>query len=235
VKKPQPNKKPWLSQEMKIMVEYRQRLRRNVAMNNEIGNAHEEVEEQVGSGVGDVTAQILSIRMGSARDVNAESVDITQGGARNVKGSNVTLRQAGAQSVTAENLVIRQGGALKARADHLEMTQGGIGLVQTQAATLTASQVGAVLSRGDVTMDQAGARILLTLGDVTMDQAGAAVMAARNIKAKNCGTFLLLASRVEGEVSAAFGPRESAVFGAVAGAVAGLVLLLGRLVRRRRH
>jgi len=33
---------------------------------------------------------------------------------------------------------------------------------------------------------------------------------------------------------AAFGPREAAIFGAVAGAVAGLVLLLGRLVRRRR-
>ena len=84
-------------------------------MDNEFENTHEEeeVEEQVEGGVGDVTAQVFSIRMGGARDVNAESVNITQGGARNVKGATVTLRQAGAQSITAENVVIRQGGGIK--------------------------------------------------------------------------------------------------------------------------
>lgn len=194
----------------------------------------EAVEERVGSNVGDVTARALSIRMGSARDVDAESVDITQGGVRSVKGTTVTLRQAGAQSITAENLVIRQGVALKAGADHLEMVQGGIGLAHTRAANLTSSEVGVVISRGDVMMDQAGARLVLSGGDVTMDQAGAMVVAARKVKAKNCGTLLLLAGQVEGDVSAAFGPRESAIFGVVVGAVAGLVLLLGRLVQRRR-
>jgi len=59
-------------------------------------------------------------------------------------------------------------------------------------------------------------------------------LVARNVKAKNCGTLLLLASRVEGEVNAAFGPRESAIFGAMAGTVVGLILLLARLMRRRR-
>jgi hypothetical protein len=68
-----------------------------------------------------------------------------------------------------------------------------------------------------------------------MDQSGAVVLAARSLKAKNCGTVLLLAGQVEGEVNAAFGPRESAVFGAVAGAVVGLVLLLARLIRHRRQ
>ena len=83
-------------------------------------------------------------------------------------------------------------------------------------------------------MDQAAARVVLTGGSVTMDQSGAVAMAARNVRAKNCGAFLLLASRVEGDVNAAFGPRESAIFGAVAGVVAGLVLLLARLLRRLR-
>ena len=84
-------------------------------------------------------------------------------------------------------------------------------------------------------MDQAGARLVLARGNVAMDQAGAVVMAARDIKAENCGTILLLAGRVEGTVNAAFGPRESAIFGAVAGATVGLVLLLNRLARRRRQ
>jgi ribosomal protein L27 len=191
--------------------------------------------EQAASGVGDVTAGVVSIRRGGAGNVKAERVDILQGGARNVTGTNVTLRQAGAQTVTAEQLVIRQGGALWAKADDLDMTQGGAGLLQAQTAKLTASQVGVVLARGDVTMDQAAGRLVLAAGDVTMDQAGAAVLAARNVKAQNCSTLLLLAGHVEGDVKAAFGPRESAIFGAAVGAVAGLVLLLARLVQRRRR
>jgi hypothetical protein len=68
-----------------------------------------------------------------------------------------------------------------------------------------------------------------------MDQAGAIAIAARNVKSENCGTILLLAGRVEGTVNAAFGLRESAIFGAMAGAVAGLVLLLNQWARRRRQ
>lgn len=113
------------------------------------------------------------------------------------------------------------------------MLQGGIVLARTQTADLTASEAGVVLSEGAVTMEQAGAQVLLARGDVTMDQSGAVAMIARNVKAENSGTVLLLARQVEGTVNAAFGPRESVIFGAVAGAVAGLVLLLARLARRR--
>ena len=122
-----------------------------------------------------------------------------------------------------------------AKADTLDMTQGGAGLLQVQTAKLTASPVGVVLSRGDVTMDQAVGRLVLAAGNVKMDQAGAAVVAARSVKADNCNTLLLLAGRVEGDVKAVFGPRESAIFGVVTGAVAGAVLLLARLVQRRRR
>jgi hypothetical protein len=131
-------------------------------------------------------------------------------------------------------LVIRQGGALRAQADHMELSQGAIGVAQTQAANFTASRVGVALSGGDVAMDQAAARVVLARGDVTLDQSGAVVMAARSVKANNCGTLLLLAGQVEGEVNAAFGPREAAVFGVVAGAVAGLVFFLAQLLRRGR-
>jgi hypothetical protein len=166
------------------------------------------------------------------RDVAAETVNITQGGARNVQGTHVTLRQAGVQSVTADNLVIRQGGVVKAEADRLEMLQGGVGLARTQTAHLTASQAGAVLSEGDVTMEQSGAQMLMTRGEVTMDQSGAVAMMARSVKAENSGVVFLLANEVEGTVNAAFGPRESVIFGVVAGAVAGLVMLLAKLSRR---
>jgi len=188
-------------------------------MDNEIKNAHggEKVEEQKNNDSGDVTAEV---------------VNITRGGARNVQATNVTLRQAGAQSITADKLVVRQGGVMQAKADHVEMLGGGVGLAQTQTASLAASQAGAVISEGNVTMEQSGAQVLLARGDVTMEQSGVAAMFARNVKAENSGVVFLLASEVEGTVNAAFGPRESAIFGVVAGAVAGLVVLLAKLARR---
>ena len=169
----------------------------------------------------------------SAGDITAESIEIIQGGARNVQGSTVTIRQGGAQSATADSLHIRQGGVVKAKTEHLEMVQGGIILVQTDTANLTASQAGMILSQGNVTMDQAGTRVLLTGGDVTMDQSGTVLMIAGDVKAENCGVVFLLARKVGGTVNALFGPRESLLFGAAAGIVAGLILLLGRQARRR--
>ena len=123
-------------------------------------------------------------------------------------------------------------GGVKAQAEQLEMRQGGIVLAQTQTAHLTASRAGVLLSEGDVAMEQAGAQVLLARGDVTMDQSGAVAMVARNVKAENSGVVFLLARDVDGTVNAAFGPRESVIFGAVAGAVAGLVMLLAKLSRR---
>jgi hypothetical protein len=98
---------------------------------------------------------------------------------------------------------------------------------------LTQSEAQMVVSRGEVTMDQSGAKVLLTPGAVTMDQSGAGLLAAREVQAKNSSTLMLLAGKVEGDIEASFGPRESAIFGAVAGVVAGLIVLLGNLVRRR--
>jgi len=188
-------------------------------MDKETKNAHggEKVEEQERNDMGDVTA---------------DTVNITRGGARSVQGTNVTLRQAGAQSVTADNMVVRQGAVVQARTDHLEMLGGGVGLAQTQTASLAASQAGAIISEGDVSMEQSGAQLLLARGEVTMDQSGAVALVARNVRAENSGVVFLLASQVEGTVNAAFGPRESAIFGVVAGAVAGLVMLLAKLSRR---
>jgi hypothetical protein len=175
-------------------------------------------------------------------DATAETANVTRGAAGDVKGNEVTMRQAGARSVSANQLTIRQGGALRAQAGHLEMQQGGVMLCRAESASLTASQAGAVLTRGDVTMDQAGARILVAGGAVTMDQGGAVVLASREVTADQCGVVFLLAGRVNGTVNAVFDLRESAgraaALGAAAGgflAVLGMSLLGARLRRARRR
>ena len=157
-------------------------------------------------------------------DATAETANVTRGAAGDVRGNEVTMRQAGARSVSANQLTIRQGGALRAQAGRLEMQQGGVMLCRAESASLTASQAGAVMTRGDVTMDQSGARLLPAGGAVTMDQGGAVVVASREVKADQCGVVFLVAGRVDGTVNAVFDLRESATRAAALGVAAGGLL-----------
>ncbi len=172
---------------------------------------------------------------GKVGDVEAEAVSITRGAAGSVRGSRVTLRQAGARSVTGDQLIIRQGGTLRAQVKHLDVLQGGVGLCRTESARLTASQAGAVMVRGDVTMDQAGARVLLARGGVTMDQGGAIILASPEVRADRCGAVFLLAGKVEGTVDAVFDLRESSGRAAALGAAVGGLLTLAALTLLRRR
>lgn len=164
-----------------------------------------------------------------------KQVILLRGAARRIEGAEITLRQAGAASATAGSMMIRQGLAGKAASKELHATQSGILLAQTQSAEFVASTTGVVIAKGEVKLDQSAARLLLTSGDVSIDQGGAAVMAARNIKTQHSETLLLIAGKIEGDVNAVFGPRESAIFGVMAGAAGALVLLLARFLRKRRR
>jgi len=176
-----------------------------------------------------------AILQDDAGDATAETANVTRGGAGDVRGNEVTMRQAGARSVSANHLTIRQGGAVRAQTGHLEMQQGGVMLCRAESASLTASQAGAVLTRGDVTMDQASARFLVAGGGVTMDQGGAILMASREVKADHCGVVFLVAGRVDGTVNAVFDLRESAARAAALGVAAGglLAMLAVSLLRPR--
>jgi len=172
---------------------------------------------------------------GQVGDVAAESVSITRGAAGSVRGNRVDLRQAGARSVSGDELTIRQGGVLRAQVNRLDLHQGGVGLCRAESAHLTASQAGAVVARGDVTMDQAAARVLVAGGGVTMDQGGAILVVSPEVKADHCGAVFLLAGKVEGTVDAVFDLRESAGRAAAMGvAVGGLLALAAVTLLRRR-
>ncbi len=162
-----------------------------------------------------------------------EKLDVTREAAERVEADDVVMRQAGARSVQADAVTVRQGGVVQARAKRLEMLQGGVVLAQTEEARLTASEAGLVYAAGSTYMDQSGAGALVAGGAVTMDQCGAVLLAAPEVHADEANAVFLLARRVDGQVNAVFGPRESLLLGAAAGVATGLVLRLTRKLRGR--
>ena len=154
---------------------------------------------------------------------------------RRIIGNQVVVRQGGAQSIEADHLIIRQGGAAKANATRLEVTQGFVGIVQTDAASMTAAKTGVILAKGDTHMDQSLSQFFISKGSVTVDQSALGVLVSNDVKVENSSTIFLISKKVEGNVTTLFGPRESLLFGAIAGLVGGVVLLMSKYMDRKKR
>lgn len=172
---------------------------------------------------------------GAPSQATAETVHIIQGGVQQIQAKQVIIRQGGAQSITGEDITLRQGIAAKIQGDQLHMVQGGTALSVANRANLTASGAGVVLAKNHAFLDQSSARLALAGGEITLDQSITGAVAAPTVKIENSNTVFLIARQVEGDVTTAFGPRESVFFGTVAGLVAGIVVLLGRSAKKRRR
>jgi hypothetical protein len=177
--------------------------------------------------LGDVTAETVSIKKGAANKVEAGTVEVILGSVNQIDCETAVLRQAGAQSVKGETVTIRQGGAVQVTTDTLQATQAAILLNRCSAADLTAGQAGAVIA-DKATLDQAFANLVISKGETVLDQGGAGVLLASKVEARNSGTVILIAGKVEGEVHALFDRQAAVVFGAVFGLVMAVILRLTR-------
>jgi cytoskeletal protein CcmA (bactofilin family) len=168
-----------------------------------------------GQTVNNIQADTVTVQYGYTGDIEATTALLSLSAAGDVTAEIAELRLAAAQNVQGQQVTVRQGLVLQGRAEQLRMTQSALAFAETQAASLHTSSVGAVMSSGEVKLDQSFSRVVITRGDVTMDQSGGGVVVARNVIAShNTSTILLLTGRVNGNVNAVFGPAASAAFGA---------------------
>jgi len=77
----------------------------------------------------------------------------------------------------------------------VQVHQSAIGMVRTASATIGQSAVGAVFARHDVSVSQAGGRLLVAGGDLTLQQGGGGMLVAggdAEIRAGGVGTLVAL-------------------------------------------
>lgn len=147
---------------------------------------------------------------------------------------NLVVRQGSINSVETNELTMRQAAAVKVSADQVQTNASAIGFLQTREADLTNSSVAVANVDGDINMDQSGADLLVSKGEVVMDQSGAVVLVTRSVVMKNSSTAFLFAQHVEGDVTTLFDSKDALIFGAAAGLAGGMLMLIGRIFRRRR-
>jgi hypothetical protein len=147
--------------------------------------------------------------------------------------NKLLFRQGVAQSVEANEATLRQVAAGVIRTDNLSAESSAAGLVHTKTAELSNSSTGVVAAGGDADMDQSGSVVVVAGGNVTMDQSGSVVLVTNTATVKNSMTVVLVAQKVDGDVTTLFNTRDAVIFGAVAGMVGGLLLLISRMFSRK--
>lgn len=153
---------------------------------------------------------------------------------RRVIGHEVTIRQGATSSIEADSAVVRQGGVVILKSNQAEFTSSVCAYTQAGQAELKSSRAAIIVTRNQANLDQSAARVLVAAGDVRLNQSAALALISKNVVLQeNNGVIFLIAQSVQGDIHPLFGPKEAAVFGAVAGLVGSLVILLSRLVRRK--
>jgi len=184
---------------------------------------------------GDVSAQVVNFVEAGARDVFARTATITQGGAREVKADNVVVRQGGVQRIEAADVTVRQAGVVQVKGDAVQIVQSGVVLAQAEHLTLDGGTQALGTFAGSATMDGSLAQVVVSRGPMEIEQSAAVAILAPAVTVKNSVVGLLVAQRVEGNVSALFGPRAAVAFGAAFGAAFGVAFALARVSSRRRR
>ncbi len=144
--------------------------------------------------------------------IEGEFVNISQSTVRNIEGGHIEMQQVGALSVDGERIEVTQGAALLVRGEDVGLNQSISGVTLGDTTSINFSFTPVAVSKHEMT--------------VTRSAAG--IVAAGRVKTDNSSALLVLANKVEGNLTTLFDWKSAMAVGAVAGGIWGLLSLLRR-------
>jgi hypothetical protein len=145
--------------------------------------------------------------------IEGEFINISQSTVRNIEGGHIEMQQVGALSIDGERIEVTQGAALMVRGDNIGLNQSISGLTIGDTTSINFSFTPLSVSKGETAVHRSAAGII----------------AAADIRAENSSALLVLANKVEGNLTTLFDWKSALAVGAVAGGIWGLL----SLVRKR--
>lgn len=141
--------------------------------------------------------------------IEAEFVNIKQSTVRAVEGGHIELQQVGALRIDGERIEVTQGAAVVLRGSDVTMNQS----------------ISAVTAGSNTALNFSLSPLTISKGEASVNRSAIGIMAARDIKAENSASLLMIANKVEGNVTTLLDWRSALALGAVFGGVWGLLTL----------
>lgn len=139
--------------------------------------------------------------------IEAEFVTVRQSTVRDIEGGHVELQQVGVLSVGGERVEMTQSAATVIRG-------GDISLHQSMSV-FTAGN--------DVSLNYSFSPVAFSRDHAVVNRSAVGILGAREVSAKNSTALMVLANRVEGDVTTLLDWRSALAFGAVLGGALGLI------------
>jgi hypothetical protein len=142
--------------------------------------------------------------------VEGEFVNIKQSTIRAVEGGHIELQQVGALSIDGEKVEVTQGASAILRGNDISINQS----------------ISAITAADNVSINFSFSPMSISREQTTVNRSAVGFMAGRDIKSEDTSAFLVLAKKIDGNVTTLLDWHSALALGAVFGGIWGLISLL---------
>jgi hypothetical protein len=142
-----------------------------------------------------------------------------------VKAELVRMHQSSAGEIQAEDVELKMSASANINSARVSTKSSAIAALQSVEVTTENSAVGAAQAER---MSLSGVAGAVMAGSVELDHSHVGILAGREVRGEQIKTMVLLAGKVEGNVTTLMDTRSALIAGLVGGLFAGIMLLLGR-------
>lgn len=156
-----------------------------------------------------------------------EETELEKSALEFIEGEFITIKQSTVRSVEGGHVDLQQVGAFSIDGEKIDATQSASGILKGNEVHLNQS-ISAVTAADSISLDYSFAPLTISRAQATSSHSAVGMMAAREIASDNTSAFLVIANRVEGNMTTLLDWRSALALGAVAGGIWGLFSLLFR-------
>ncbi len=154
------------------------------------------------------------------REIEGEELDF-------IEAEFVTIRQSSVRAVEGGHVEIQQVGALSIDGEKVEVTQGASAIIRGEEVNLNQSI--SLLTAGNTTsVNSSFSPLMLSKDSAAVDRSAIGIIGAREIRVENASSLLMIANKVEGEVTTLLDWKSALALGAVIGGAFGFLSLFRR-------
>jgi hypothetical protein len=157
---------------------------------------------------------------GDVREVEGEDIEF-------IEAEFVTVKQSTVRSIEGGHVEIQQAGVLSIDGERIEIAQSAAALIHGNEVDLTQS-MSAITTARNTNLNYSFSPFSLSKDKTDLSRCAVGIVGARTVKSEKTSSLLMIAGRVEGEVTAVFDWRSALALGAAVGGVLGLVSLFSK-------
>lgn len=144
-----------------------------------------------------------------------------------VEGEFINIKQSTVRSVEGGHVELQQVGALSIDAERMEVTQGASVILKGNDVTLNQSMC-ALIAGENVSMQFSFSPVSISKENTEVNRSAVGILGAQSVKVENTSALLIVANKVEGNVTTLLDWRSALALGATLGGLLGFLSLMKR-------